>query len=316
MDKNKAYLRELTPYRKRIIDQAFLSLEDDVGDGDITSLAILSSEGRTDEAIIASREKGILCGVIEAKELLEAGDLEVSWEKEEGDSLKAGSVIAKVTGDVKEILSRERIALNYLQILSGIATLCNSFSKRFPGKVASLRKTHPGIVFSEKRAVLVGGALTHRLGLYDGFLIKDNHLALVARELFGEQKIGENEKIKAIEESLKRVKKYRTEHGMRNLFIEVEVESKAQGVAAAKMHQKEGVPDMILLDNMIPDKVGKCVKAIRKVSESNLLIEASGGITSENLGLYIDAGVDVASMSFLTLNARPLDIGMKIVGYK
>jgi nicotinate-nucleotide pyrophosphorylase (carboxylating) len=200
--------------------------------------------------------------------------------------------------------------------LSGIATLCNSFSERFPGKVASLRKTHPGIAFSEKRAVLIGGALTHRLGLYDGFLIKDNHLAFVARELFGEREIGEDEKIRAIEESLKRVKKYRTKHEKGNLFIEIEVESEAQSVAAARIHRKEGVPDMILLDNMSPDNVRKCVKTIREVAGSSLLIEASGGITSENLGLYVDAGVDVTSMSFLTLNARPLDIGMKIVGYK
>ena len=316
MEKDKAYLRELESYRGRMLEQAFLALKDDVGGRDITTLAVSPPSGRVEEAVIVSREEGILCGVLEAKALLEAGGLSVSLEKEEGDAICAGAVIARVNGDVREILSRERAALNYLQILSGIATLSNCFSRRFPGKVASLRKTHPGLAFSEKRAVLVGGALTHRLGLFDGFLIKDNHVALVARELFGEAAIGEDQKVRAIEESLHRAKKYRIEHGLKDLFIEIEVESESQGLAAARMHQKEGVPDMILLDNMNPEKVRRCVVAIHEVTGSGVLIEASGGITPENLESYLETGVDVASMSFLTLGARPLDIGMKIVGYK
>jgi nicotinate-nucleotide pyrophosphorylase (carboxylating) len=316
MEKDKAYLRDLAPYRSRMLEQAFLSLKDDIWDKDITTLAVSSSEGKVEEAVIVAREEGVLCGVLEAKALLEAGGLTVSWEKEEGTSLQAGSIIARVKGDIREILSRERTALNYLQVLSGISTLCNSLSKRFPDKVASLRKTHPGLAFSEKRAVHVGGALTHRLGLFDGFLIKDNHLALVARELFGEAVISEDQKVRAIEECLRRAKRYRTEHGLEHLFIEVEVESQGQGVAAARMCREEGVPDMILLDNMSPERVEECVKAIREVAGSSILIEASGGINPENLGRYLDAGVDVASMSFLTLSARPLDIGLKIVGYK
>lgn len=316
MEKNETYLRELIPYRGRMLEQAFLALRDDIGEGDITTLAVSSSQGRVEEAMIVAREEGILCGVLEAEALLEAGGLKVSWEKEEGATLQVGSIIARVKGDVREILSRERTTLNYLQILSGIATLCNTFSKHFPGKVASLRKTHPGLAFSEKRAVYVGGTLTHRLGLFDGFLIKDNHLAMVARELFSEVTISEGQKVRAIEESLRRAKRYRAEHGLEHLFIEVEVESEGQGVAAARIYREEGVPDMILLDNMSPEKVRKCVKAIREVAGSSILIEASGGIRPENLGLYLDGGVDVASMSFLTLDARPLDIGLKIVGYK
>jgi len=316
MEKSKAYLRDLTPYRRRMLEQAFLALQDDLGKGDMTTLAVSTSEGRVEEAVIVAREKGILCGVLEAKALLEAGNLKVSFEKEEGASLQAGSIIARVKGDVREILSRERTALNYLQILSGIATLCNDLSRCSSNKVSSLRKTHPGLGFSEKRAVLVGGALTHRLGLFDGFLIKDNHLALVARELFGNATIGEDQKIRAIEECLRRAKKYRAEHGLEHLFIEVEVESEGQGLAAARMHREEGAPDMILLDNMSPKKAEKCVRAIREVAGSSILVEASGGITRKNLDLYLDAGVDVASMSFLTLGARPLDIGLKIVGYK
>ncbi|MCJ7761052.1 carboxylating nicotinate-nucleotide diphosphorylase [Candidatus Bathyarchaeota archaeon] len=316
MDKNSAYLRELTQYRERVIGQALLALHDDIGSGDITTLALSSGRGRVEEATIVAREEGILCGVFEAESILEAGGLTTQWNKNEGDSFRPGESLAAVRGNVGELLSRERIALNYLQILSGIATLCQSFSKRFPGKVASLRKTHPGIAFSEKRAVLVGGVLTHRLCLDDGFLIKDNHLALVARSLFGEAKITEEQKLQAIEESLRLAKKYRFEHLLEKAFIEVEVESIAQGVTVANVFKAEKVPDMVLLDNMKPNMVRKCVKAIHRVAGPSLLIEASGGITPSNLELYLDTGVDVASMSFLTLDARPLDIGMKIVGYK
>ena len=319
MDKNRAYLRDMTPYRGRALEQAFLALRDDVGGGDITTLAVSLEGDEVDEkAVISSREEGVLCGVEEARELLKAGGLEVRWEKAEGDHLEPGCVIARVRGDVREMLSRERTALNYLQILSGVATLCSRFSERFPGRVASLRKTHPGLVFSEKRAVVVGGVLTHRLGLFDGFLIKDNHLALIARELFGDRvDINEDLKVKAVEEALRRVKKYRDEHEvLASLFVEVEVESLAQAVAAAEMYRSEGVPDMVLLDNMSPAMVGKCVGAIRCVAGPGILVEASGGVTPENLASYLGSGVDVASMSFLTLDARPLDIAMKIVGYK
>jgi nicotinate-nucleotide pyrophosphorylase (carboxylating) len=174
------------------------------------------------------------------------------------------------------------------------------------------------LAFSEKRAVVVGGVLTHRLGLFDGFLIKDNHLALIAREFFGDRvDINEDLKVKAVEEALRMVKKYRDEHEvLASLFVEVEVESLAQAVAAAEMYRSERVPDMVLLDNMSPAMVAKCVEAIRCVAGPGVLVEASGGVTPENLASYLGSGVDVASMSFLTLDARPLDIAMKIVGYK
>jgi len=316
MDKTSAYLRDLFPFSERVIEQAFLALSDDIGKGDITTLALSLDGERVEEATIVAREQGILCGTFEAKTILEAGGLETQWHKDEGDAFEAGETLATVRGKIADLLGRERTVLNYLQILSGIATLCGFFSKRFPGKVASLRKTHPGIAFSEKRAIAVGGVFTHRLCLDDGFLIKDNHLALVARELFGESKISENQKLRAVEESLRRARKYRTEHHLERAFIEVEVESMAQALIAANMFLVEKVPDMVLLDNMEPNIVRKCVQAIRKVAGPKLLIDSSGGITSDNLKLYLDTGVDVASMSFLTLGARPLDIGMKIVGYK
>jgi len=314
--KEDAYLRDLTPYRKQMLSRALLALKDDVGNGDITTLATLSPMSRKEDAIIVVKEEGVLGGVLEARAILEAGGLEVEFMKEEGASVEKGNIIAKIRGDVKQILSRERTALDYLQIMSGIATACHRLAVRFPGKVASLRKTHPGLAFSEKMSVRAGGALTHRLGLFDGFLIKDNHLAAVARELFGSSIFAEDQKIEAIQESLRRAELYRRRRRLFRCFIEVEVESFGQALAAARYCRDNGVPDMILLDNLGSSEVERCVKVIREVAGQSVIIEASGGITESNLESYVEAGVDVASMSSLTLNSRPLDISLKLVGYK
>ncbi len=316
MKKIDAYLRDLTPYRKQMLSRALSALKDDIGDGDITALATLSQVQREEDAEIIAKEEGVMAGILEAGVILENGNLKVEFLKEEGEWVEKGTVVGKVRGDVGQILCRERTALDYLQIMSGIATACHKLAIRFPGKVASLRKTHPGLAFSEKRGVRVGGALTHRLGLFDGFLIKDNHLAAVGRELFATTKFTEEQKIFAILESLRRTEIYRKKHKLSRCFIEVEVESLEQALAAARNHRDSGVPDMILLDNMSPREVEKCVKAIREEAGMNLLIEASGGITAENLESFVNAGVDVASMSFLTLNSPPLDISLKLVGYK
>ena len=316
MKKDDAYLRDLTPYRKQMLSHALLALKDDIGGGDITTIATLSQVLRNEDAEIIVKEEGVIGGVLEARAILEAGGLNVEFLKEEGELVEKGTVIGKVNGDVKQILSRERTALDYLQIMSGIATTCHRLAVQFPGKVASLRKTHPGLAFSEKRGVRVGGAFTHRLGLFDGFLIKDNHLAAIGRELFATSKFTEEQKISAIHESLRRAEHYRRRHRLFRYFIEVEVESLDQALAAAENHRDRGVPDMILLDNMSPGEVERCVKAIREMAGKNVLIEASGGITMENLESFIEKGVDVTSMSSLTLNSRPLDISMKLVGYK
>lgn len=316
MDKEHAYDRSLKEYSDRTITQAQLALSDDVGLGDVTSQAVVQNKSRVEDAIIIAKENGVLCGLQEAKYILEDGGLEFRSEKIEGDIIKKGEIIARIRGNIEEILKRERTALDYLQVLSGIATTTHKLASRYPGKIASLRKTHPGLCYSEKRAVKVGGGFTHRLGLYDGFLIKDNHLAAVTREIFGDGQITEEMKIEAIREALRRTKQYRMTNQLNDYFIEVEVESLIQSIAAAKFHREERVPDMILLDNMKPQDVARCVKAIRKEAGRELIIESSGEITSENIEAYINAGVDIISTSRLTLSAEPLDMSMKIVGYK
>ncbi|MDQ1279545.1 MAG: hypothetical protein QG670_807 [Thermoproteota archaeon] len=316
MNKERAYNRNLAKYKVRMISQANLALDDDVGSGDITTQALIRDVARLEDAVIIAKATGILCGLQEAEAVLEEGGLDFKGYKKEGDVIKKGEVIAKVRGNVKEIVMRERTALDYLQVLSGIATATHHLARRFPGRVAGLRKTHPGLCYSEKRAIQAGGGFSHRLGLYDGFLIKDNHLAAIIRELYGDDDATEEKKIMAIREALKRAKEYRLSHNLEDCFIEVEVESLAQALVAAKIHRVEGVPDMILLDNMTPQNVTQCVKAIRREAGEGILIESSGGVTSKNIRAYVEAGVDIVSTSQITLAAKPLDISMKIIGYK
>lgn len=266
MNKEQAYNRNFDEHVERTVTQAFLALNDDVGFGDITTKALVKEEN-VDEAVIIAKASGILCGLQEAKAILEDGGLDFKSEKREGDALKKGDIIATIRGNIHEILKRERTALDYLQVMSGIATATHKLVKQYPGKVASLRKTHPGLVYSEKRAVKVGGGFSHRLGLYDGFLIKDNHLASIVREVFGEGKVTEDMKVESVKLALQRAKEYRSINRMDKCFIEIEVESLPQALAAAKFHKQVGVPDMILLDNMTQQDVAKCVKAIKKALE-------------------------------------------------
>lgn len=316
MEKDRAYNRNFDAHRDRIRYQAKLALYDDITTGDITTQAIVKNNKKIENAIIIAKDAGVLCGLQEAKAILEEGGLQFVAKKMEGDILKKKDIIATVKGNVGEILKRERTALNYMQILSGIATATYKLASKHPKKVASLRKTHPGLCFSEKRAVKVGGGFTHRLGLYDGFLIKDNHLATISKELFGEDPITEEKKVITIIEALRRAKQYRINNRMKDFFIEVEIESMKQAIAAAKFHKKERVPDMILLDNMKTQEVARCVKAIKKEVGEGILIEASGGITAKNINAYVKSGVDIVSTSEITLSAKPLDISMKIIGYK
>jgi len=310
MRKNEIFDRNLAKYKKQMVERALLALRDDIEKGDITTEAVIKKPIRMKAAII-SKSSGILCGLLEAKEILKG--LNVKSNKNEGDKIRKGDVLLTLGGDGRKMLQNGRIALNYIQILSGIATTTNELAKKFPGKICSLRKIHPCLSYSEKRAVKVGGGFTHRLGLSDGFLIKDNHLAVISAELFG-GKFSEEEKAAAVKEAIKRAAVYRKRKKL-SYPIEIEVESERQAIAAADMKRKTGAPDAILIDNKKPKEVASIVKAIRSI-DSSILIEASGGITPKNAKNYINAGVDVISSSYLTLRSKPLDVSLIIKGYK
>jgi nicotinate-nucleotide pyrophosphorylase (carboxylating) len=263
---------------------------------DITSEACIGRESRS-RAIVRTKQGGIVCGIAEANAVL-SPPLHVKWHAKEGSRARKGSVIAEIDGSPREILRRERTALNYLCHLSGIATESRLLAKRFGGRIASLRKTHPCISASEKRAVAVGGCLTHRLSLSDGYLVKNNHISAIAQA-------AKVSRLGAIGIAVDECVLHRRRAGNK-YFIGVEVASEKEAVAAARTKA-----DAILVDNQPVARFRKIARAIRRVNKS-ALIEASGGITPENAGYYLRAGADFCSTSWLTSRARPLDIHLEL----
>lgn len=262
-------------------------LAEDVGSGDLTSEALLP-EGAVTTGIIHAKDTGILCGVEVARQVFRVLDPSLTFEAlaKDGDKLEPGTLIAKVTGSARSVLTGERLALNLLQHLSGIATRTRKLAdlaKPYGTRVVDTRKTTPGLRLLEKYAVRTGGGHNHRLGLYDAILIKDNHIAVAG----------------GVKEALVRAKAYAS-HMTR---IEIEVESLAQAKEAL-----EGGADVIMLDNMAPDAMKECVRMI----SHRAVVEASGGIDEHNLEAAAAAGVDVISIGALTHSVKALDISLDV----
>ncbi len=259
---------------------------------DVTTQALVLKG--TARAVIVAKENGVLCGVLEAKAAFKG--LKAHWKVKEGQAFGKGQVLVEIEGEVRKILAAERTALNYLMVLSGIATTTRKWVKRFGKRVACLRKTHPLLSPSEKRAVFVGGGLTHRWSLADGYLVKENHVFALSKQ----EKIPY---LQALKLAVRKAKKHTAIRPSNRLFfVEVEVRSFEEAVAAAS----EG-PDALLVDNCAPREVKRIVAMVRK-SHPRILVEASGGITEGNAGAYLKAGADFVSTSALTLRAKPIDL--------
>lgn len=260
-------------------------LEEDIGTGDLTSEALIPEDAVT-TGLIHSKDTGILCGVEVARrvfELLDPG-LEFTALARDGDQLEYGTKIAEIKGSARSILTGERLALNLLQHMSGVATQTKrlaDLAKPYGTRVVDTRKTTPGLRQLEKYAVRVGGGHNHRLGLYDAILIKDNHIAVAG----------------GVKEALARAKAYAS-HMTR---IEIEVESLEQAKEAVA-----GGADVIMLDNMEPEAMKECVAYI----DHRAVVEASGGIGAGNLQAAAAAGVDVISAGALTHSVKAVDISL------
>jgi nicotinate-nucleotide pyrophosphorylase (carboxylating) len=265
------------------------ALAEDIGTGDLTSMAAVPAEVRAEAAFVL-REPAVVCGLPVARAVFAAVDpaLELRALLPEGARAEAGATIATVSGPARGLLSGERVALNLLQRMCGIATLTARYVEAVRGtkaRILDTRKTTPGLRALEKYAVRVGGGTNHRFALYDGVMLKDNHLAILAAQGFG------------LADAVRRV---RAAVGPM-VRVEVEVESVDQaGVAAA------AGADMILLDNMPPDELRAAVAAIAE----RALAEASGGITMATIRAVAESGVDFISVGALTHSARALDIGL------
>lgn len=260
-----------------------LALEEDIGSGDITTQATVPKDLKA-KAIIFTKEKGIICGLEVAKMVFKTQDSKIIFKKlvEDGDKVIFGEKIAEISGRAGKILTAERTALNFLQRLSGIATLTNEFVKRVkPYKVRILdtRKTTPGLRLLEKYAVRVGGGKNHRFGLWDGILIKGNHINLVG-----------------LKKAVKRTKK---------LGEKVEVETR--NLKEVKEAVEAGA-DIIMLENMDLKTLKDGVRLIGK----RALIEVSGGVNLENVREIAKTGVDWISIGRLTHSVKSLDMSLQI----
>ncbi len=263
------------------------TLEEDIGPGDITTAAIIS-EHRSASARISTKQPLLLAGMKVAHHVFEILDPTVSWNarRQDGERCPAGAVIALVTGNAQKILAGERTALNFLQRLSGIATITAQFVAAVAGtdvKILDTRKTTPGLRPFEKYAVLMGGGKNHRMGLYDHYLIKDNHIAVAG--------------------SITAAVKAAQSHYKPGQLIEVETETISDVKEALKANA-----DVILLDNMTPQEVKKAVG----IAKGKAQLEVSGNITLQNIREYAETGVDFISIGALTHSAPSADISMKI----
>ncbi len=271
-------------------------LPEDLGTGDVTSTALLSNE-RAGARIIA-KEDCVIAGLEEAVKIFENEGLRAIPKFRDGDHVKDGQEILSITGGARELLRTERLALNFMCKMSGIATTTRDLIDKCHAinpdvKISATRKTTPGFREYEKKAVVLGGGVSHRVGLYDQILIKDNHLMMVGSITF----------------AIEKAKSYSDSNpgpGGQRIKIEVEVVDMGGAIEAAKAG-----PDIIMLDNMAPFEVEAVAEEVRKI-DPDIVIEISGGITPDNIEEYAKSA-DVISLGWLTHSTRASDLSLQIV---
>jgi len=271
-----------------IVDQA---LTEDLGYGDITTETLIPPE-LSGKASILVKADGILAGIDIARAVFQRVDPSLQFESliSDGIKVKPGDVVARLEGKVASILKAERVALNFLQHLSGIASETHRYVEAIKGlnvRILDTRKTVPGLRFLEKYAVMVGGGYNHRLHLGDGVLIKDNHLAVLHSQ---------GADLKEIVAKAKQKAPY-------SLKIEVEVSTAEEAMEAINAGA-----DIVLLDNMSPEEMRHAVE----LAKGRALLEASGGITLDNVRRVAETGVDYISIGALTHSAKTLDISLEM----
>ena len=278
---------------KLVVHDALRSfLAEDLGHGDITTDALINPQTMATAHVIC-HEPAVVAGLEEASVLLHEVGCDSNPNAKDGEKVKVGTKILRINGPAHSILSVERTLLNLLSHMSGVATATAELvelarKNKSAVRIACTRKTLPGLRYFEKRAVELAGGDTHRLGLNDAVLIKDNHLAMAGSIL---------ECVKRAKSKVSFTKK-----------VEVEVTQPSQAVEAA-----EAGADIILLDNMKPETVRKTVALLetRKL-RSRVLLEASGRITKDNLASYAKTGVDVISVGRITHSVKSIDMSLEL----
>ncbi|MGH1366659.1 MAG: carboxylating nicotinate-nucleotide diphosphorylase [Calditrichia bacterium] len=265
-----------------IIDLAF---EEDIRDGDATTNALFQPEEQS-SAFMKVKDNGILCGIGVAERVFRRLDKDIAWKPlfQDGDAVSNGQIILEIKGSRRAILTGERLALNLMQRMSGIASMADRYVKArgdLPVQILDTRKTLPGLRVLEKYAVAIGGGTNHRYGLFDAIMIKDNHIKLAGGIRTAVNKVREN--------------------NPKKLTIEVETSSLAEVDEALAMDV-----DIIMLDNMSTEMMREAVQKIAGRSK----VEASGGVTIERIREIAETGVDCISVGALTHSVQALDIGL------
>jgi nicotinate-nucleotide pyrophosphorylase (carboxylating) len=270
---------------KKLCSIVKAALEEDVGTGDVTTEAVIP-KGMTAKARMVANEDCVVCGLDAASEVFrQLGGVSFRKLVSDGDCVKAGQALGEATGNARSLLTGERTALNFLQRLSGIATRTSGMVKKAGSskvRILDTRKTTPGLRMLEKYAVRCGGGENHRAGLYDGILIKDNHIGLVGirRAVEGAKPVGKKIEVEA--KTLDEVK---------------------EAVSAGA--------DIVMLDNMDISQMKEAVRVIRSL-DKGILIEVSGGVNEGNIGAIAKLSVDWISIGALTHSVKSVDIGMDL----
>lgn len=279
--------------KKLVEERLKLMLAEDIGQGDVTAAAIIP-QGMTVLAAVIAKDAGIVAGIEEAKILAESLGLTAKPTVTDGEHIKNNQVLMQITGDAQTIVTVERTMLNLLSRMCGIATATFKMMEllrkaKSKAKIAATRKSAPGMLYFDKKAVMLGGGDEHRLHLDDMVLIKDNHIAVVGNA---------REAVELAKERVSFTKK-----------IEVEISKPSDAVKVA-----EAGADIIMFDNFSPEEVDEAVKQLKDAGlYKNVLLEISGGIDSETLLDYALAKVSIISMGELTRSAKSLDISLEII---
>lgn len=268
------------------------AIREDLGSGDITTNAIFGESSRSRGAIVA-KDDGVVAGLPIAREVFAHFSADIEWRelKEDGERTKKGEVLAELSGPTRAILSGERVALNFIQRMSGIATLTEKFVSAvsgFKAQILDTRKTAPGLRLLDKYAVRAGGGRNHRMGLFDGVLIKDNHIRLAG----------------GIKEAVNLLRKNLDPTRLRELQIEIEAGNLTEVGEAI-----EAGADIILLDNMNVTDIKRAMALIG----GRALVEVSGGVTLDNVREIAETGVDFISVGCLTHSPKALDVSLEIL---
>jgi nicotinate-nucleotide pyrophosphorylase (carboxylating) len=278
--------------RKILEEKLRQILAEDLGQGDVTVTAIIPANLAV-KAVVVAKEEGIVAGIEETIVLAEYLGLKIKGKVVDGDKIENKQTLLEISGDAQTILAAERTLLNLLTRMSGIATKTRGLTYRLEKaglktRIAATRKSAPGLLYFDKKAVMIGSGDSHRLHLDDMILIKDNHLAILG----------------SVEEAVKKAKA----NGSFTKKIEVEVTKADDAVKAAKAGA-----DIIMLDNFLPKQAKEAREMLKKSGFGEVLLEVSGGITQEKLLEYAATKVDIISMGELTHSVKALDISLEIV---